>query len=114
MTSSNAYLPGIAVRTIKWRGRDGSRNHPPSRPAYGSWPSRSRRPLPEANLAADLMARMGHSSTRAALIYQHTAQQHDREIADALSGASLGSAIGHVTGTASKAMAGVNESPGPA
>jgi hypothetical protein len=31
-------------------------------------------------------ARMGHSSTRAALIYQHTAQQHDREIAEALSG----------------------------
>lgn len=34
---------------------------------------------------ADLMARMGHSSTRAALIYQHTAQEQDREIADALS-----------------------------
>ncbi len=31
------------------------------------------------------MARMGHSSTRAALIYQHTAQEQDREIADALS-----------------------------
>ena len=34
---------------------------------------------------ADLMARMGHSSTRAALIYQHAAQEQDREIADALS-----------------------------
>jgi hypothetical protein len=28
---------------------------------------------------------MGHSSTRAALIYQHTAQEQDRQIADALS-----------------------------
>jgi len=34
---------------------------------------------------ADLMARMGHSSTRAALIYQHTAQEQDRDIASALS-----------------------------
>jgi len=34
---------------------------------------------------ADLMARMGHSTTRAALIYQHTARQQDKEIADALS-----------------------------
>jgi integrase len=33
----------------------------------------------------DLMARMGHSSTRAALIYQHTAKEQDRQIADALS-----------------------------
>jgi len=34
---------------------------------------------------ADLMARMGHASTRAALIYQHTAQEQDGRIADALS-----------------------------
>jgi integrase len=34
---------------------------------------------------ADLMARMGHGSTRAALIYQHAAQQQDKGIADALS-----------------------------
>ncbi|WP_380125905.1 tyrosine-type recombinase/integrase [Dactylosporangium cerinum] len=34
---------------------------------------------------ADLMARMGHSSTRAALIYQHAAHEQDRSIADALS-----------------------------
>lgn len=34
---------------------------------------------------ADLMARMGHSSTRAALIYHHTANERDRHIADALS-----------------------------
>ncbi|MFI6921969.1 tyrosine-type recombinase/integrase [Nonomuraea spiralis] len=32
----------------------------------------------------DLMTRMGHSSTRAALIYQHTALERDRAIADAL------------------------------
>jgi hypothetical protein len=29
----------------------------------------------------ELMARMGHSSTRAALIYQHRSQERDREIA---------------------------------
>jgi integrase len=34
---------------------------------------------------ADLMARMGHSSTRAALIYQHTARAQDKIIADGLS-----------------------------
>jgi len=34
---------------------------------------------------ADLMARMGHASTRAAMIYQHTAREQDEKIADALS-----------------------------
>ena len=34
---------------------------------------------------ADLMARMGHASTRAVLIYQHAAQEQDKHIADALS-----------------------------
>jgi integrase len=34
---------------------------------------------------ADLMARMGHASTRAAMIYQHTARERDEHIADALS-----------------------------
>lgn len=37
-----------------------------------------------ANLA-DLMARMGHASTRAAMIYQHTTQERDERIAEALS-----------------------------
>jgi hypothetical protein len=37
------------------------------------------------SILADLMARMGHSSTRAALIYQHTAREQDKQIADALS-----------------------------
>ncbi|MFI6789983.1 tyrosine-type recombinase/integrase [Nonomuraea sp. NPDC050383] len=32
----------------------------------------------------DLMTRMGHSTTRSALIYQHTAMERDRAIADAL------------------------------
>jgi integrase len=32
----------------------------------------------------ELMARMGHSSTRAAIIYQHASQERDRAIADAL------------------------------
>lgn len=30
------------------------------------------------------MARMGHASTRAAMIYQHTARERDEHIADAL------------------------------
>ncbi len=34
---------------------------------------------------ADLMARMGHGSARAAMIYQHATQQRDTTIADALS-----------------------------
>jgi integrase len=33
---------------------------------------------------ADLMARMGHGSTRAAMIYQHATQQADQAIATAL------------------------------
>jgi integrase len=36
-----------------------------------------------ANLR-ELMARMGHSSTRAALIYLHSTDERQREIADAL------------------------------
>jgi integrase len=34
----------------------------------------------------DLMARMGHSSTRAALIYLHTSSKRDRVVADRLNG----------------------------
>ncbi|MDH6463359.1 hypothetical protein M2302_003547 [Micromonospora sp. A200] len=34
---------------------------------------------------SDLMARMGHASTRAAMIYQHTVRERDEHIADALS-----------------------------
>ncbi|WP_245719082.1 tyrosine-type recombinase/integrase [Micromonospora rhizosphaerae] len=34
---------------------------------------------------ADLMARMGYGSTRAAMIYQHATTQRDKSIADALS-----------------------------
>jgi len=33
----------------------------------------------------ELMARMGHSSMRAALIYQHATRERDRKIADGLS-----------------------------
>ena len=34
----------------------------------------------------ELMARLGQSSPRAALIYQHASKDRDREIADALNG----------------------------
>ncbi|WP_203978993.1 tyrosine-type recombinase/integrase [Planotetraspora silvatica] len=42
--------------------------------------------LAAANAASlkELMTRMGHASTRAALIYQHEAQDRDRAIAQAL------------------------------
>jgi integrase len=33
----------------------------------------------------ELMARMGHSSIRAALIYQHASRSRDKQIADAIS-----------------------------
>ena len=41
------------------------------------------------------MSRMGHSSTRAAIIYQHAPEERDRVIADALD-AML---VGHVPAT---------------
>ncbi|HEY2302000.1 MAG TPA: hypothetical protein VGH66_08915, partial [Acidimicrobiales bacterium] len=53
----------------------------------------SRNPTPEAlvNLSRlsavttkELMARIGHSSPRAALIYQHATAERDRRIADAI------------------------------
>ena len=40
-----------------------------------------------AELAADLMTRMGHDSPRAALIYQHRTAGGDRAIADAMDAA---------------------------
>jgi hypothetical protein len=53
----------------------------------------------------ELMDRMGHSSMRAALIYQHRTAQRDRMIASAISERvsselpANNPAIGHVTGT---------------
>lgn len=50
----------------------------------------------------ELMARMGHSSTRAALIYQHSTDARQREIAQKLNDVArgaLGEVIGHATGT---------------
>lgn len=51
---------------------------------------------------ADLMARMGHASSRAALIYLHTTSQRDRIVADSLNrlhDVPLASTNGHVAGT---------------
>jgi len=50
----------------------------------------------------DVMARMGHASTRAALIYQHADRDRERNIAAGLSQAitdALADANGHVAGT---------------
>lgn len=49
------------------------------------------------------MARMGHSSTRAALIYQHASRDREGEIAAAISArveAARAKSNGHVAGTA--------------
>jgi len=37
-------------------------------------------------ITKELMARLGHSSTRAAMIYQHATRDRDRAIAQALGG----------------------------
>ena len=53
----------------------------------------------------ELMARMGHSSTRAALIYQHASRDRERAIAAAVSArveAARPKAEGHGRGTATK------------
>ena len=59
-----------------------------------------------ANLR-ELMDRMGHSTTRAAMMYLHGGDERQQAIADELSrqaaeqlGRSTGEAIGHATGTA--------------
>lgn len=53
----------------------------------------------------ELMSRMGHSSVRAAMIYQHQTAERDRAIADAMSrpsgapGRGQAGEIGHAEGT---------------
>ena len=47
----------------------------------------------------DLMARMGHSSARAAMVYQHASARRDRGIADALSASITAERNGHAAGT---------------
>jgi integrase len=42
---------------------------------------------------ADLMARLGHSTPAAAMVYQHAAAGRDRDIADALSGFAVGNVV---------------------
>ncbi len=49
----------------------------------------------------ELMDRMGHSSTRAALVYQHRSKQRDKRLADAISARVSAERIGHATGTPS-------------
>ncbi len=48
----------------------------------------------------DLMHRMGHQSTRAALIYQHISEQRDRDIAAGLDEQIAKKRDRHATGTA--------------
>jgi integrase len=62
----------------------------------------------------ELMARMGHSSTRAALIYQHASQDRERAIGAAVSAlveATRPDPIGHATGT--EAGSGEEAPPSP-
>ncbi len=58
---------------------------------------------------ADLMARIGHASARAALIYLHTTSQRDRVVAESLNrllDVPQNSADGHVAGTRKKSRDG--------
>ena len=58
-----------------------ARRHPLSRPAaYRQHPGQCRRPS-----LRELLDRMGHSSTRAAYIYQHRTSLRDKMIADEIS-----------------------------
>ncbi|MEV5744230.1 tyrosine-type recombinase/integrase [Microbispora rosea] len=73
---------------------------------------------PRATLR-ELMNRMGHSTTRAALIYQHTVMERDRAIADALGklaeealSKARSGRIGHVTGTEDRNYPENNQGPG--
>ena len=62
----------------------------------------------------ELMTRMGHSSTRAALIYQHASRDRERAIGGAVSAlveATRPDPIGHATGT--EAESGEEASPSP-
>ena len=64
---------------------------------------------------SDLMARMGHASTRAAQIYLHTTSQRDRVVADALNNlltGRSGTTVARNPIEAAAAAAGNDESPG--
>lgn len=54
----------------------------PAGPARASTASK---PRAASGIGKELMARMGHSSVRAALIYQHASRSRDKQIADAIS-----------------------------
>lgn len=62
----------------------------------------------------ELMARMGHSSTRAALIYQHASRERERAIAAAISArveAGRPEANGHATGTLAREQRKTTKAP---
>ena len=48
---------------------------------------------------AEVMRRAGHSTQRAAMIYQHAAEDRDREVARRLSESVGGASLGHAEGT---------------
>ncbi len=61
------------------------------------------------------MARLGHDSMRAALIYQHATSERDKEIAEAVSrriAAEREGGIGHVAGTPGESQEVVGEGQG--
>ncbi|GAA3250329.1 tyrosine-type recombinase/integrase [Nonomuraea helvata] len=60
----------------------------------------------------ELMARMGHSSTRAALIYQHSTDERQREVARKLDALAHGALDKDPTGTALKTAPTKIKSPG--
>jgi integrase len=62
----------------------------------------------------DLMTRMGHDSTRAALIYQHATAQADKAIADALSAAVKDLGLTHSSRVDAERPSGIEDDDGTA
>jgi hypothetical protein len=56
----------------------------PDNPSTTAWQLGSRQATGDPRLLRELMDRMGHSSTRAALIYQHSSDERQRKLADAI------------------------------
>lgn len=80
-----SLMPGPRGDHRRRKTSEHDRAYPPAFPAFTSrLAPHEQHPaaVTDASLA-DLMARMGHGSTQAAMIYQHATTQRDRGIADA-------------------------------
>ena len=84
MSSETAHING-SREMLLFQARERPQPHTlrPRSPAVLIGPRRIGGVARRASLK-ELMARLGHSSTRAALIYQHASRDRDRAIAEAL------------------------------